>query len=93
MVVTGWRRQVPAGIDALSVRRRPMADPLGLERQLLAAVVRRPWRFAELVDQTHVPAVARTHAVRLLWRRRMAVDLTLPFGDAAWVYPAGGHDG
>ncbi|WP_123970158.1 TnsA-like heteromeric transposase endonuclease subunit [Streptomyces sp. TLI_185] len=93
MVVTGWRRQVLAGIDALSVRRRPMADPLGLERQLLTAVGRRPWRFAELVDQTQVPAVARTHAVHLLWHRRMAVDLTLPFGDATWVYPAGGRDG
>ncbi|GAA1246084.1 hypothetical protein GCM10009578_102000 [Streptomyces rhizosphaericus] len=93
LVVTGWRRQVLAGIDALSVRRRPMADPLGLEHQLLAAVGRRPWRFAELVDQTHVPAVARTHAVHLLWHRRMAVDLTLPFGDETWVYPAGGRDG
>ncbi|MGX1487829.1 hypothetical protein [Streptomyces tendae] len=70
-----------------------MADPLGLERQLLTAVGQRPWRFAELVDQTQVPAVARTHAVHLLWHRRMAVDLTLPFGDATWVYPVGGHDG
>jgi len=48
---------------------------------VLAAVGRRPWRFAELVDQTHVPAVARTHAVHLFWRRQMAIDLTLPFGD------------
>ncbi|MCK1822460.1 TnsA-like heteromeric transposase endonuclease subunit [Streptomyces sp. XM83C] len=93
MVLTGWRRQVLAGIDALSVRRRPMTDPLGLERQLLAAVGRRPWLFAELVDQTHVPAVARTHAVHLLWHRRMAVDLALPFGDETWVYPVGGRDG
>ncbi|MFJ4320574.1 TnsA-like heteromeric transposase endonuclease subunit [Streptomyces lavendulae] len=93
IVVTGWRRQVLVGIDALSVRRRPMADPLGLEDQLLAAVGQRPWLFAELVDQTHVPAVARTHAVHLLWHRRMAVDLALPLGEATWVYPVGGHDG
>lgn len=88
-VVTGWQPQVFAGIDAFSARRRPMADPMGLERQLLAAVGQHPWQFGELVDQTRVPAVARTHAVHLLWHWRMTVDLTQPFGDASWVYPAG----
>ncbi|MET9618126.1 TnsA-like heteromeric transposase endonuclease subunit [Kitasatospora indigofera] len=88
-VVTGWRYGVLAGLDTLSVRRRPMTDPLGLEQQLLSAVHRRPWRFGELVDQTKVPAVARTHAVGLLWRRLLAVDLAQPFGDGTWIYPAG----
>ncbi|MER7805546.1 TnsA-like heteromeric transposase endonuclease subunit [Streptomyces parvulus] len=93
LVVTGWRRQVLAGIDILSVRRRPMSDPLGFQGQLLAAIGRRPWPFVELVNQTRVPAVARTHVVHLLWKRQMAVDLALPFGDGTWVYPVGGHDG
>ncbi|MFG2525748.1 TnsA-like heteromeric transposase endonuclease subunit [Streptomyces sp. NPDC048527] len=88
-VVTGWQRQVLAGVDALSARRRSMVDQLGLERQLLAAVRRQPWQFGELVEQTRLPAVARTHAVHLLWRRRMAIDLTQPFGDGIWVYPVG----
>ncbi|MFE2729335.1 TnsA-like heteromeric transposase endonuclease subunit [Kitasatospora sp. NPDC059327] len=88
-VVTGWRGQVLAGIDALSVRRRPMTDPLGLERQLLAAVRQHPLSFGELVGRTRVPAVARTHAVRLLWQRRLAVDLAQPLGDGTWIYPVG----
>ncbi|GAA0333858.1 TnsA-like heteromeric transposase endonuclease subunit [Streptomyces blastmyceticus] len=89
LVVTGWRGQVLAGIDALSARRRPMLDQLGLERQLLAAVRRHPWQFGQLVDQSRLPAVARTHAVHLLWHRRMAIDLAQPFGDETWVYPVG----
>ncbi|WP_159007259.1 hypothetical protein [Streptomyces sp. NRRL S-813] len=33
MVVTGWRRHVAGGLDALSARRRPMADCLGLHTE------------------------------------------------------------
>lgn len=93
MVVAGRSGQVPAGIDALSVRRRPMTDPLGLERQLLASVGRRPWRLARRVDQAHFPAAARTHPVHRLRHRRTTVDLALPSRDATWVCPAGRCDG
>lgn len=92
-VVAGRSGQVPAGIDALSVRRRPMTDPLRLERQLPAAVGRRPWRLVRRGDQAHDPAVARTHPVHRLRHRRTTVDLALPSGDATWVCPAGRCDG
>ncbi|MES4908846.1 MULTISPECIES: TnsA-like heteromeric transposase endonuclease subunit [unclassified Streptomyces] len=88
VVVTGWRRHVAAGLDALSARRRPMADRLGLHTELLDLVRERPRRFGELVDATSLPAVARAHAVHLLWHRRLAMDLAQPLGDAAWIYPA-----
>ncbi|MFI6360881.1 TnsA-like heteromeric transposase endonuclease subunit [Streptomyces sp. NPDC050743] len=89
LVVTGWRRHVATGLDALSARRRPMTDRLGLHRELLELVAEHPWRFGELTDATSLPAVARAHAVHLLWHRRLAVDLAQPLGDASWVYPAG----
>ncbi|MGQ4425933.1 TnsA endonuclease N-terminal domain-containing protein, partial [Streptomyces violaceoruber] len=89
MVVTGWRRHVAAGLDALSARRRPMADRLGLHGELLDLVTVRPRRFGELAEATSLPAVARALALHLLWHRRLAVDLARPLGDAAWVYPAG----
>lgn len=66
-----------------------MVDQLGPERQLVAAVRRQPWQFGQLVDQTRLPAVARTHTVHLHWHRRMAVDLAQPFGDGTWAYPVG----
>lgn len=89
VVVTGWRRHVATGLDALSARRRAMSDRLGLEDELLELVAERPRRFVELVEDTSLPAVARAHAVHLLWHRRLAVDLAQPLCDAAWVYPAG----
>lgn len=88
LVVTGWRRHVATGLDALSARRRPMADRLGLHGELLELASERPRRLGELTDATSLPAVARAHAVHLLWHRRLAVDLAQPLGDAAWIYPA-----
>lgn len=88
-VVMGWHRQVMTGLDALSARRRPMADRLGLQRQVLEVLGRQPRMFGDLVEQTAVPAVARAQAVHLLWHRRMAMDLAQPFGDATWIYPVG----
>ncbi|MGW0944514.1 TnsA-like heteromeric transposase endonuclease subunit [Streptomyces sp. NPDC002623] len=93
LVVTGWRRHVATGLDALSARRRPMADRLGLHGELLGLVAERPRRFGELMEETSLPAVARAHALHLLWHRRLAVDLAQPLSDAAWVYPVGGCDG
>ncbi|MFJ2922216.1 hypothetical protein [Streptomyces sp. NPDC087307] len=88
VVVTGWRRHMVTGLDALSARRRAMSDRLGLEGALLELVAERPRRFVELVEGTSLPAVARAHAVHLLWHRRLAVDLSQPLCDAAWIYPA-----
>ncbi|MBB5935706.1 TnsA-like heteromeric transposase endonuclease subunit [Streptomyces zagrosensis] len=90
LVVAGWRRHVTAGLDALSARRRPMVDRLGLHDELLDLCAERPRQFGELVDATSLPAVARTHAVHLLWHRRLAMDLAQPFGDTAWIYPVRG---
>jgi hypothetical protein len=88
LVVAGWRRQVLSGVGALSARRRPMGDRLGLQRELLGLAGERPRRLGELVDATSLPAVARAHALHLLWHRRLAVDLARPLGDGAWIYPA-----
>ncbi|GAB1339834.1 hypothetical protein ACE1SV_64240 [Streptomyces sp. E-15] len=89
-VVTGWHRQVMTGLDALSARRRPMTDHLGLQGHLLEVLGLQPRQFGDLVEQTPVSAVARAHAVHLLWRRRLAVDVRQPFGDTTWVYPVRG---
>jgi hypothetical protein len=88
-VVTGWRREVMTGLDTLSARRRKLTDRLGLHAQLLGLVGERPHEFGDLVEATSIPAVARVHAIHLLWHRRLAVDLAQPLGDGAWVYPAG----
>jgi hypothetical protein len=36
-----------------------------------------------------LPAVARAHALHLLWRRRLGTDLSRPLGDASPVWLAG----
>ncbi|MEU0854552.1 TnsA-like heteromeric transposase endonuclease subunit [Streptomyces griseofuscus] len=89
LVASGWRRQVMTGLDALSARRRPMSDRLGLQGELLGLVRERPRRFGELAEETSLPAVARVHAVHLLWHRQLAMDLTQPLDDATWIYPVG----
>jgi len=89
-VVAGWRPQVLSGVDAMSARRRPMTDRLGLQRELLELAGEHPRRFGELTEATSLPAVARAHALHLLWHRRLAVDLARPLGDSAWIYPAAG---
>ena len=88
LVITGWGREVMTGLDTLSARRRPLADRLGLDTELLDLVRDRPRRFGDLVEATSLAAVARVHAVHLLWHRRLAVDLAQPFGDSSWIYPA-----
>jgi hypothetical protein len=89
LVITGWGREVMTGLDTLSARRRPLADRLGLDTELLDLVRDRPRRFGDLVEATSLAAVARVHAVHLLWHRRLAVDLAQPFGDSSWIYPVG----
>ncbi|MFQ6853507.1 TnsA-like heteromeric transposase endonuclease subunit [Streptomyces sp. 35M1] len=84
-VVTGWREHVVTTVDTLCAGRRALSDPLGLHDQLLAAAEAGPLPFGDLVEQCSVPAVARAHAVHLLWRRRLGVDMTAPFADASLV--------
>lgn len=87
VVVTGWQPNVISVVDALSAQRRPLADPLGVQAQLLAAAGAGPVEFAALVAATSWPVVARAHALHLLWHRRLAVDLAAPLGEhtPVWV--------
>jgi hypothetical protein len=90
-VVAGWRPHVRTGIDALSAQRRDLQDPLGLQERLLDAVSAEPAAFGDLVAATPLPAVARAHALHLLWRRRLGTDLSRPLGDASPVWLGGGN--
>ena len=90
-VVAGWRPNVRTGIDALSAQRRDLLDRLGLQDRLLDAVAAGPVAFGDLVGVTPLPAVARAHALHLLWRRRLGTDLSRPLGDASPVWLAGGN--
>jgi hypothetical protein len=88
-VVAGWRPHVLTGIDALSAQRRDLEDQLGLQALLLESVSASSLPFGELVAATPLPAVARAHALHLLWRRRLGIDLSVPLGDASLVWLAG----
>ena len=90
-VVAGWRPNVRTGIDALSAQRRDLEDRLGLQERLLGAVAAGPAAFGDLVAATPLPAVARAHALHLLWRRRLGTDLSRPVGDASPVWLAGAN--
>jgi hypothetical protein len=87
VVVAGWRANVLGVLDALSAQRRALDDPLGLQGELLAAVLRRPRPFGELVAATSLPAVARAQALHLLWHRRLSIDLAQPLTDRSEVFP------
>jgi hypothetical protein len=90
VVVTGWRPHVQATLDTISAQRRPLSDPLGLQAVLLAAAGHGPVRFGELVERTEVPAVARAHALHLVWHRRLGIDLAAPLGDRSLVHAGRG---
>ncbi|MEV7770125.1 TnsA-like heteromeric transposase endonuclease subunit [Kitasatospora sp. NPDC086791] len=92
-VVTGWRPHVVGVLDALSARRRPRKDPLGLQGELLAAAADGPLLFGELVEATAWPELARAEAVHLLWHRRLGVDLGAPLGDRSLVWAVGRRPG
>jgi hypothetical protein len=89
-VVAGWRPHVLSVLDALSAQRRELEDRLGLEGELLQAVAGGPVAFGDLVAATRLPAVARAHALHLLWRRQLGTDLARPLGDGSLVWLAGG---
>lgn len=88
-VITGWRPHVLSGLDALSAWRRPLTDQLGCQPALLEAAADGPVAFGELVQATRFPAVGRSHAVHLLWHRRLGFDLGRPLGDSSLIWPAG----
>lgn len=44
-------------------------------------------------SSSSLPAVARAHALHLLWHRRLGVDLSRPLGDHSLVRPAPEDDG
>jgi hypothetical protein len=88
VVVTGWRPQVLAVLDTLSAQRRDLTDPLGLQEQMLAAALHGPRPFGDLVAATSFPALARAHAVNLVWRRVLSVDLNVPLTDHSVVCSA-----
>jgi len=87
-VVAGWRPHVLSVLDALSAQRRDLEDRLGLEGELLQAAAGGPAAFGDLVAATRLPAVARAHALHLLWRRRLGTDLGGPLGDRSLVWLA-----
>lgn len=86
-VICGWRPHVTATLDILSSQRRPMADPLRLVPQLLAAAGAGPLGFDDLAGATSCPAVARAHALHLIWHRRLGIDLARPLigRSAVWL--------
>ena len=90
-VVAGWRPHVLSVLDALSAQRRDLQDRLGLQDLLLEAVSEGPAAFGGLVAATPLPAVARAHALHLLWRRRLGTDLSRPLGDGSPVWLARGN--
>ena len=88
-VVADWRPHVLSVVDALSAQRRPLQDPLGLQEQLLGAARGGASPFGELAGRTSLPAVARAHALHLLWHRRLGVDLARPLGNGSLIWAAG----
>ncbi|WP_329258586.1 TnsA-like heteromeric transposase endonuclease subunit [Streptomyces sp. NBC_01478] len=84
-VVAGWRQHVWTNVDALSAERRPLPDVLGIQGQLRKAAAQGPLPFGELAERCRIPAIARAHAIHLLWHRHLGVDLSGPFGDASLV--------
>lgn len=91
VVVTGWRRHVLAGLDSLSAQRRRLDDPLGVQGELLAVARSSPAAFGDLVAATALPAVARAHALHLIWHRLLGIDLAVPLNDATVVWAAAGE--
>ncbi|MFJ6083192.1 TnsA-like heteromeric transposase endonuclease subunit [Streptomyces sp. NPDC092369] len=84
-VVAGWRQHVWTNVDALSAERRPLPDVLATQGQLREVAAQGPLPFGELAARCRIPAIARAHAIHLLWHRHLGVDLSGPLGDASLV--------
>lgn len=86
LVAAGWKPHVQPVLDAFSAQRRPLTDPLGIQRELLAAAAAGPATFRTLAEATSYPVIGRAHALHLLWHRRLAAALSEPFGDQSLVW-------
>ncbi len=87
VVVAGWRPHMMVTLDWLSSRRRPMADPLQVERGLLSEAASGLRTFGELAESSPFPPVARAQLLHLLWHRRLGMDLLRPLRDASVIVP------
>jgi hypothetical protein len=86
VVVTGWRGHVMTNVDAFSAQRRPLADRAGLQGAMLRQAAAAATPFGELVERAGPPALARAHALHLLWHRRLGIDVMKPLNDASTVW-------
>ncbi|MEU1891191.1 TnsA-like heteromeric transposase endonuclease subunit [Streptomyces pristinaespiralis] len=84
-VITGWRGHVLSIVDAVSAQRRTLTNVLGIQDQLREAAADGPLQYGELAEQCSVPAVGRAHALHLVWRRHLGLDMSVPFGDTSLV--------
>lgn len=84
-VVAGWRDHVVGLIDTFSAGRRRLTDPLQLQEQLLRAAEDGPQPFGTMVARCSLEAVARAHAMHLLWHRRLGLQITGPLTDASTI--------
>lgn len=84
-VVTGWHQHVWTNVDAFSAERRPLPDVLDTQVQLRDIAAQGPLPFRELVERCRIPAIARAHAIHLLWHRHLGADLSGSFSDASLV--------
>lgn len=89
LVACGWKPHVQSVLDAFSAQRRLLADPLGIQQELLHAAAGGPLPFRALAGATSYPVIGRAHALHLLWHRRLGTSLVAPFGDESLVWPAG----
>jgi hypothetical protein len=89
-VPRGWSgRTTRRASPPRRAQRRDLQDRLGLQDRLLETVSAGLAAFGDLVAATPLPAVARAHALHLLWRRRLGTDLSRPLGDGSSVWLAG----
>lgn len=89
LVACGWKPHVQSVLDAFSAQGRQLADPLGIQQELLDAAAGGPLPFRALAGATSYPVIGRAHALHLLWHRRLEASLSAPFGDESLVWPAG----
>lgn len=90
-VICGWRPHVTATLDMLSSQRRPMADPLRLLPQLLAAAGTGRWASMTWPRRRRArrwPGRTRLH---LIWHRRLGIDLAAPLTGRSGVWLAAGE--
>ena len=75
-------------------RREHIPDFLAFTRDgvLLAAAGAGPLGFDDLAGATSCPAVARAHALHLIWHRRLGIDLAVPLTGRSGVWLACGED-